>query len=67
MAICTVTVQSTNVTATTSVVVEQNQGGQLFRYLHAERALPAWARSLARPGPLPLRPGEIVHACREGN
>jgi 2-oxoglutarate ferredoxin oxidoreductase subunit alpha len=53
--------------ATSIVVVEQNQGGQLFRYLHAERALPAWARSLARPGPLPLRPGEIVHTCREGN
>jgi 2-oxoglutarate ferredoxin oxidoreductase subunit alpha len=47
------------------LVVEQNQGGQLFHYLHAERALPAWARSLARPGPLPLRPGEIVQACRE--
>ena len=49
------------------LVVEQNQGGQLFHYLHAEQALPAWARSLARPGPLPLRPGEIVQACREGN
>ncbi len=41
-------------------VVEQNQGAQLFRYLHAEQALPAAARSYARPGPLPLRPGEIV-------
>ena len=44
------------------LVVEQNQGGQLFRYLHGERALPATARSFARPGPLPLRPGEIVAA-----
>lgn len=43
-------------------VVEQNHGAQLFRYLHAEQALPAGARSLARPGPLPLRPGEIVAA-----
>ncbi len=45
------------------LVVEQNHSGQLFRYLHAERALPAAARSLARPGPLPLRPAEIVAAC----
>ena len=41
-------------------VVEQNQGAQLFRYLHAEQVLPASARSYARPGPLPLRPGEIA-------
>jgi 2-oxoglutarate ferredoxin oxidoreductase subunit alpha len=45
------------------LVIEQNHSGQLFRYLHAERALPANARSLARPGPLPLRPAEIVAAC----
>jgi 2-oxoglutarate ferredoxin oxidoreductase subunit alpha len=44
------------------LVVEQNQGAQLFRYLHAERTLPRQARSIARPGPLPLRPGEIVAA-----
>jgi 2-oxoglutarate ferredoxin oxidoreductase subunit alpha len=44
------------------LVVEQNQGGQLFRYLHAEQVLPPHARSYARPGPLPLRPGEIVDA-----
>lgn len=50
---------------TAILVVEQNQGGQLFHYLHAQRALPDWARSLARPGPLPLRPGEIVQACLE--
>ena len=45
------------------LVVEQNQGGQLFHYLHGERALPAGARSIARPGPLPLRPGDIVAAA----
>lgn len=45
------------------LVVEQNQGAQLFHYLHAEQALPAGARSLARPGPLPLRPGDIVAAA----
>jgi 2-oxoglutarate ferredoxin oxidoreductase subunit alpha len=47
-------------------VVEQNQGAQLFRYLHAEQALAATARSYARPGPLPLRPGEIVDLLSEG-
>jgi len=45
-----------------ALVVEQNHSAQLFRYLNAERALPAAARSLARPGPLPLRPSEIVAA-----
>jgi 2-oxoglutarate ferredoxin oxidoreductase subunit alpha len=45
------------------LVVEQNHSAQLFRYLHSERALPPAARSLARPGPLPLRPAEIVAAC----
>ncbi len=44
------------------LVVEQNQSAQLYHYLHAEQALPAGARSFARPGPLPLRPGEIVAA-----
>jgi len=44
------------------LVVEQNQSAQLFRYLRAEQALPAQARSFARPGPLPLRPGEIIAA-----
>jgi 2-oxoglutarate ferredoxin oxidoreductase subunit alpha len=41
-------------------VIELNQHGQLYHYLHAEQALPASARSFARPGPLPLRPGEIL-------
>lgn len=45
------------------LVVEQNHGAQLLRYLHAEQALPAEACSLARPGPLPLRPGEIAEAA----
>ncbi len=42
------------------VVVEQNQSGQLFQYLHAEKVLPQNATAFARPGPLPVRPGEIV-------
>ena len=44
------------------LVVEQNHGGQLFHYLRAEGVLPAWAESLAQPGPLPLRPGRILRA-----
>ena len=46
-------------------VIEQNHGGQLFHYLKSLDALPADARSLARPGPLPLRPGDIVAALTE--
>jgi 2-oxoglutarate ferredoxin oxidoreductase subunit alpha len=48
--------------AASVLVVEQNHGAQLFHYLHAERVLPASARSLARPGPLPLRPAAIAAA-----
>jgi 2-oxoglutarate ferredoxin oxidoreductase subunit alpha len=44
------------------LVIEQNDGAQLFRYLHSEQALPPEALSLARPGPLPLRPREIIDA-----
>jgi 2-oxoglutarate ferredoxin oxidoreductase subunit alpha len=44
------------------LVIEHNQGAQLLNYLRSEQALPDHARSLARPGPLPLRPGEIVDA-----
>lgn len=48
------------------LVVEQNQGAQLYHYLNAQRALPPRARSLAHPGPLALRPGEIRAALHEG-
>jgi len=44
------------------LVVEQNHGAQLFHYLHAQQVLPAQARSLAQPGPLPLRPGRVLRA-----
>jgi 2-oxoglutarate/2-oxoacid ferredoxin oxidoreductase subunit alpha len=43
------------------LVVEQNHGGQLHRYLRSLYDLPKSA-SFHRPGPLPLRPGELVHA-----
>jgi pyruvate/2-oxoacid:ferredoxin oxidoreductase alpha subunit len=53
--------------AETVLVVEQNQGGQCFRYLKSHDALPAHARFFGRPGPLTLRPGEIISAVDEEN
>ena len=47
------------------LTVEQNHGGQLFHYLHALNLLPVAARMLARPGPLPIRPGEITNTILE--
>lgn len=41
------------------LVVEQNHGAQLFRYLRAEYPIAAELSSFHRPGPLPVRPGEI--------
>jgi 2-oxoglutarate ferredoxin oxidoreductase subunit alpha len=47
------------------LVVEQNQSGQCFHYLHAHQVLPAHARFFGRAGPLALRPGEIIAAIEE--
>ena len=44
------------------LVVEQNHGAQLFRYLRSVYDLPGRPASFHRPGPLPLRPGEVAHA-----
>ena len=44
------------------LVVEQNHGGQLLRYLRGRADLPGRPRGLHRPGPLPLRPGELAAA-----
>jgi 2-oxoglutarate ferredoxin oxidoreductase subunit alpha len=41
------------------LVVEQSHGAQFHRYLRAHYDLPADIRVLHRPGPLPMRPGEI--------
>jgi 2-oxoglutarate ferredoxin oxidoreductase subunit alpha len=51
--------------ATRVLVVEQNHGAQLYRYLRAHFDFPCPARSFHRPGPLPLRPGEITAAILE--
>jgi 2-oxoglutarate ferredoxin oxidoreductase subunit alpha len=42
------------------LVVEQNHGGQLLRYLRAAYDLPGRAAQPAPPGPLPLRPAELT-------
>ena len=47
------------------LVVEQNHGGQLYRYLRAMYDLPGKPASFHRPGPLPLRPGELATAILE--
>jgi 2-oxoglutarate/2-oxoacid ferredoxin oxidoreductase subunit alpha len=44
------------------LVVEQNHGGQLLRYLRSRADLPGRPAGLHRPGPLPLRPGELADA-----
>ena len=44
------------------LVVEQNHSGQLLRHLRAEFDLPVRQSSFRRPGPLPLRPGELAEA-----
>ncbi|HMK81040.1 MAG TPA: 2-oxoacid:acceptor oxidoreductase subunit alpha [Xanthobacteraceae bacterium] len=41
-------------------VLEQNHGAQLFHHLLGQRAIAVDAHSIARPGPLPFRPAEIV-------
>ncbi|AKH20650.1 2-oxoacid:acceptor oxidoreductase subunit alpha [Sedimenticola thiotaurini] len=52
--------------ATRLLVVEQNHGGQFYRYLNSCKVLPSDTDSLARPGPLPLRPQEIVNRIMQG-
>ena len=44
------------------LVVEQNHGGQLLQWLRAAYDLPGRPAGFHRPGPLPLRPGEIAEA-----
>lgn len=46
-------------------VVELNQDGQLYHYLRAAAVLPEGTKALARPGPLPLRPAEIIRAITQ--
>jgi 2-oxoglutarate ferredoxin oxidoreductase subunit alpha len=47
------------------LVIEQNHGGQFYRFLRAWYELPADVQALHRPGPSVFRPGEIASAVRE--
>jgi 2-oxoglutarate ferredoxin oxidoreductase subunit alpha len=47
------------------LVVEQNHGAQLYRYLRSAFDLPGKPASFHRPGPLPLRPGELAEAISQ--
>lgn len=46
------------------LVVEHNHSGQLYRHLRAWTELPHPTLAWHRPGPLPLRPGEILGALQ---
>jgi 2-oxoglutarate ferredoxin oxidoreductase subunit alpha len=48
------------------LVVEQSHGAQFHRYLRAHYDLPCPVRVLNRPGPLPIKAGEIHRAIVEG-
>jgi 2-oxoglutarate ferredoxin oxidoreductase subunit alpha len=47
------------------LVVEQSHSGQFHRYLRAHYDLPRDVRVLNRPGPLPIKAGEIHRAITE--
>jgi 2-oxoglutarate ferredoxin oxidoreductase subunit alpha len=47
------------------LVVEQTHGAQFHRYLRAHYDLPAAVRVFNRPGPLPIKPGEIHRAIMD--
>lgn len=42
------------------LVVEQTHSGQFHRYLRAQYDLPGEVRALHHPGPLPVRPAEVL-------
>lgn len=43
-----------------ALVIEQTHSRQFRRYLQAHCTLPPQVESLNRPGPLPIRPHEIL-------
>ncbi|MBI5260717.1 MAG: 2-oxoacid:acceptor oxidoreductase subunit alpha [Bradyrhizobium sp.] len=48
------------------LVIEQSHGAQFWRYLRAYYDLPAEVVSIACPGPLPIRPGEVLAHIQKG-
>ncbi len=49
------------------LIVEQSHGRQFHRYLRAFYDIQATTHTLARPGPLPITPGEIVEKIENWN
>jgi 2-oxoglutarate ferredoxin oxidoreductase subunit alpha len=47
------------------LVVEQNSGAQLYRYLRSQYDMPGDVKSFARPGPLAIRPSEVCRAITQ--
>lgn len=47
-----------------ALVVEQSHGAQFFHYLRAFYTMECKLHSIARPGPLPIRPGDIINTIR---
>lgn len=47
------------------LVVEQSHSAQFYHYLRAHYELPGVVEVFARPGPLPIRPGEIFTRLRD--
>ncbi len=48
------------------LVIEQSHGAQFWRYLRAHYDLPTEVVSISRPGPLPIRPGEVLADIKKG-
>jgi 2-oxoglutarate ferredoxin oxidoreductase subunit alpha len=48
------------------LIIEQTHSGQFWRYLRAQCELPGEVVSIPRPGPLPIRPGEVHEYIMEG-
>ena len=46
------------------LVVEQTHSKQFYRYLRAHYDLPRDLKVLSRPGPLPIRPGEVFDCIK---
>lgn len=47
-----------------ALVVEQSHGAQFFHYIRAFYAPECELHSMARPGPLPIRPGDVINTIR---
>lgn len=47
-----------------ALVLEQSHGGQFFHYIRAFYDPECELHSVARPGPLPIRPGDVINEIR---